>query len=328
MSDQSTDIQFEGLDALRAELDRVDRNLVETIAARQALVARIGQLKAAHGHQTRDFKRERVVIEKARAAAEGAGLEPELAERILTEMIRSSLQKQERDRVLDSGAGAGRSALVIGGAGRIGGWFADFFHSQGYAVSIADPAGDQQSANVFADWQSAGIDFDVIVVATTLALSAEIMRGLAQAKPRGLVFDVGSLKTPLRGALEDLRQVGVRVTSVHPMFGPSTQLLAGKQVIFVDVGDQSATDEARALFAPTMATCVDMSIDEHDRVISMVLGLSHATNIAFVDALTQSGIEPADLHAMSSPTFDAQVGMGRTVVQENPGLYFEIQRLN
>ncbi|MFK8053393.1 MAG: prephenate dehydrogenase/arogenate dehydrogenase family protein [Woeseiaceae bacterium] len=328
MPDQPTDIKFEGLDALRNELDDIDQRLVETIALRQNLVAEIGRLKSSHGHQTRDFKRERIVIEKARNAARGAGIDESLAERILTEMIRSSLEKQERDRVVASGAGSGQSALVIGGAGRMGHWFSDFFHSQGYAVSIADPAGDVSQPNVYADWQAAGLDYDVIVVATTLALSGEILTALAERRPRGLVFDVGSLKTPLRDSLERLRSAGVSVTSVHPMFGPSTQLLAGKQVIFVDVGDAGATDTARALFAPTMATCVDMSIDQHDEMISLVLGLSHATNIAFMDAIANSGVDADALLAMSSPTFDAQLSMGQTVVEENPHLYYEIQRLN
>ena len=35
----------------------------------------------------------------------------------------------------------GQRALVIGGAGKIGGWFAQFLGSQGFRVEIADPAG-------------------------------------------------------------------------------------------------------------------------------------------------------------------------------------------
>ncbi|MEL7297979.1 MAG: prephenate dehydrogenase/arogenate dehydrogenase family protein, partial [Pseudomonadota bacterium] len=251
-----------------------------------------------------------------------------LAERVLTEMIRSSLEKQERDRVSESAAGDGRSALVIGGAGRMGKWFVEFFHSQGYAVSIADPAADAQQERVFNDWQSAGVEYDIIVVATTLALSAQVLEELTELRPAGLVFDVGSLKTPLRDALQRMAAAGVRVTSIHPMFGPSTQLLAGKQVIFTDVGDASATQQARDLFASTMATCIDMSIDAHDQVISYVLGLSHATNIAFADALRTSGMDADSITQVSSPTFDAQLGMGRTVIAENPYLYYEIQRLN
>ena len=44
---------------------------------------------------------------------------------------------------------------------------------------------------------------------------------------------------------------------------------------------------ARELFAPTMAEQVVMSLDDHDRLIAYVLGLSHALNIAFFTALAE-----------------------------------------
>ncbi len=40
-----------------------------------------------------------------------------------------------------------------------------------------------------------------------------------------------------------------------------------------------------------MAERVVMTLDEHDRLIAYVLGLSHALNIAFFTALAESGEE-------------------------------------
>ena len=97
-----------------------------------------------------------------------------------------------------------------------------------------------------ADWQSDDLSHDVIVVATPLGITAAILEQLARARPPGLVFDIGSLKSPLRAGLEALRQAGVRVTSVHPMFGPDTELLSGRHVIFVDVGRPDAAPTRRA----------------------------------------------------------------------------------
>ena len=77
-----------------------------------------------------------------------------------------------------------------------------------------------------------------------------------------------------------------------------------------------------------MATCVDMDIDQHDRVIADVLGLSHASSIAFAAALAGSDAIPEGLTSMTSPTFDAQLETASNVVHENPYLYFEIQSLN
>jgi chorismate mutase/prephenate dehydrogenase len=151
---------------------------------------------------------------------------------------------------------------------------------------------------------------------------------LAEARPRGLVFDIGSLKTPLRAGLERLVNVGCNVTSVHPMFGPDTELLSGRHLIFVDVGRPEATAQAKELFASTMVQQLDMGLDDHDRLIAYVLGLSHALNIAFFTALAESGEAAPKLARLSSTTFDAQLLVSGAVAQDNPHLYFEIQSLN
>ena len=77
-----------------------------------------------------------------------------------------------------------------------------------------------------------------------------------------------------------------------------------------------------------MAEQVVMSLDEHDRLIAYVLGLSHALNIAFYTALAESGEAAPKLARMSSTTFDAQLDVAGRVAEESPDLYFEIQRLN
>jgi chorismate mutase/prephenate dehydrogenase len=112
------------------------------------------------------------------------------------------------------------------------------------------------------------------------------------------------------------------------MFGPSVNVLAGRHVIFVDLGDAQATVAVRGLFAQTMATPVEMSLADHDRLIGFVLGLSHALNITFFTALAESHEMAERLAQASSTTFDRQLAIARGVAGENPHLYFEIQHLN
>lgn len=315
------------LDELRRQLSEIDREIVSLIARRQRVVSRIGRDKLASGRPTRDYEREKAVLSLAREQAEAEGVDPGLAERIMAALIRSSLTHQERDRVAAEGKGDGRRVLVIGGAGKMGGWFVEFFRSQGFATDIAD-VGATPADGVFADWTEAGTDYDIIVVATPLAVSARVLEDLAAARPRGLVFDIGSLKTPLRQGLKALVEAGCRVTSLHPMYGPDTELLSGRHLIFVDLGVPEATREAKELFAATMVEQLDMDLDDHDRLIAYVLGLSHALNIAFFTALAESGEAAPRLARLSSTTFDAQLLVSAAVAHDNPHLYFEIQRLN
>ena len=73
-----------------------------------------------------------------------------------------------------------------------------------------------------------------------MQIANDVLKQLAARKPRGVVFDIGSLKTPLRSGLATLRDAGCRATSIHPMFGPDTELLSGRHVIFIDLGDANA----------------------------------------------------------------------------------------
>ena len=316
------------LDELRAELTDLDERMIELVARRQALSEQVAAVKRATGRATRDFGRERDVILRGRSTALRLGVPPDLAESLLRQLIQSSLATQEHARVIARAHGTGKRALVIGGRGKMGGWFSEFLASQGFAVAIADPSGSLPGFDRVDNWETGAVDFDVIVLATPLSVTSRLLLTLAERAPRSLIFDLGSLKTPLRAGLDALVKAGCRVTSVHPMFGPDTELLSGRHVIFIDLGNAEALQEAQDLFAPTMAERVVMGLDEHDRLIAYVLGLSHALNIAFFTALAESGEAAPRLARLSSTTFDSQLDVAARVASESPDLYFEIQSLN
>lgn len=312
---------------LRRSLNEIDRQLLALVAKREAVSRRIADVKRETGYPTRDYQREREVIVDARDVAEQLGISPALAETLMRLLIRSSLTTQEQASVAAHGLGSGRRALVIGGGGKMGRWFVEFLASQGFAVEVADPAG-APSGTLRVDWRTSDLRHDFIVLATPLGATDDILKELAQRHPPGVVFDVGSLKSPLRAGLLALKSHGCRVTSIHPMFGPDTELLSGRHVVFVDLGCAEALEQVRGLFAPTMVEQVVMGLEEHDRLIAYVLGLSHALNIAFFTALAESGEAAPRLARMSSTTFDAQLDVATRVAQESPELYYEIQRLN
>jgi chorismate mutase/prephenate dehydrogenase len=316
------------LEELRKRLSEVDRDLIGLVAARQKIVAEIGTHKIQNSVPTRDYEREREVLKAAGERAVELGLEPGLAEQIMELLIRASLTHQERTRVAAQTSGAGKRVLIIGGAGKMGTWFGQFLASQGYAVEVADPSPAASPFPRMADWHDSALDQDIIIVATPMKLAGEVLAELADRRPRGLVIDIGSLKSPARSGLERLAAAGCSVTSIHPMFGPDTRLLSGRHVVFCDIGVPEATRGARALFASTMAEQIEMSLEDHDRLMAYVLGLSHALNLAFFTALAESGELVPRLQKMSSTTFDAQLRVASLVARDNPHLYFDIQKHN
>ncbi|MCW8926342.1 MAG: bifunctional chorismate mutase/prephenate dehydrogenase [Xanthomonadales bacterium] len=313
---------------LRQRLDVIDSHIVELIAERQAVVTTIGEHKLRTGLPLRHYEREREVIERGVARARTLGLEGAVARDILQTLIHHSLSNQETHKLVSSDHGQGQRALVIGGLGRMGAWMSRYLDMVGYRVDVADSATTDTPFQRVDDWPAVVHDYDLVVVATPLRPSNDILLRLAELKPDCLVFDIGSLKSPMREGLDAMRQNGCRICSVHPMFGPNDVGLSGRHILFVDVGDASALVEARALFAHTAADCVELSLEEHDEVMAWVLGLSHLVNIAFAGALARSSEAVPLLKQISSSTFNAQLEVATRVVTENPHLYYEIQQGN
>ena len=88
------------LEALRKKLSAVDRQLVDLIADRQRIVSEIGKTKRDSGTGTRDYAREKDVLDMGRTQAAAAGVDPDLVEDLLQLLIRTSLESQERERVV------------------------------------------------------------------------------------------------------------------------------------------------------------------------------------------------------------------------------------
>lgn len=313
---------------LRRRLDAIDDGIIDLAAERQAIVTAISEYKLRTAAPLRHYEREAEIIERGTARATELGLSTRLARDILETLIHHSLENQETHKLVSSDHGSGKRALVIGGMGRMGRWVARFLDMVDFDVDVADISQAPGEFRRVDDWEAHAADYDLLVIAVTLGPSNQILHRLAEIRPPGLIFDIGSLKSPMRSGLEALAAAGCKACSVHPMFGPGDVGLSGRHILFVDIGNAEALAEARALFAHTAAECVDLSLDEHDEVMAWVLGLSHMLNVAFAGALAKSGEAVPLLRRISSSTFDAQLKVAAQVVSENPHLYFEIQQGN
>ena len=316
------------LKKLREQLTEVDMKIIDLIHQRQLLSKKIGSIKRKEGKPTRDFLREKQVLELAISHAEKLNMEPDVIVDVMQLLIKSSLKTQEKARVRAEGQGSGQSVLVIGGAGRMGNWFVEFMKSQGFDVHVADPNVNGETENTFSNWQETDDSYDVTVVAAPLRESAVILSQMLAITRSGLIFDIGSLKAPFKETLKQMAEKGMQVASIHPMFGPNTDLLSGKHVIFMEVGSDQSLEKVQKLFESTTAQQIQMSLDNHDFAISYVLGLSHVLNIAFSKVLSASGEKKDLLSQLSSTTFKDQLEVAKRVTDDNPHLYYEIQHLN
>lgn len=269
-----------------------------------------------------NFEVEKAVLEHALTEGRRLGLPARHVESLVRILVETSVEAQERDRARAEGSGP-RSALVVGGAGRMGAWFTAFLEGQGHRVCVLDPRAAPEAA------PKPGETFDLVVVATPPSTLAKVLEeSLPWCRPDGLLLDIASIKGPAAAVLSHLARGGRKVASLHPLFGPGAETLAGRTVLVMDCGSPEAARAAAQLFASTAARIEQVRLLEHDRLMGEVLGLSHAASLAFNEALQRGGFPFARLEAAASTTFRRQSELSREVAAENPDLYFEIQTLN
>ena len=84
--------------SLRQSIDNVDAALIHMLAERFKFTQQVGKLKAKHGLPPSDPERERVQIERLRALASDANLDPEFAEKFLNFIVAEVIHHHVRIR--------------------------------------------------------------------------------------------------------------------------------------------------------------------------------------------------------------------------------------
>jgi prephenate dehydrogenase len=218
-------------------------------------------------------------------------------------------------------------ASVIGAAGRMGGWFANFLKKNRYRVIVYD-SNKAAAANLahkkrfqFAQDQSIAVQSaDLILLTTPTQVTRKILSTSKPETVRGkVIVEISSVKAPVRKTIDELRRKGAKVLSIHPMFGPGTRSLRGKTVLVTSrpVGG-SVAREFLSLFSENDARLLNVSYEQHDRLISMLLTLPHFLNLALVDTLRTAGADPNQLRVIGGTSFSLQFLTAETIFHEAP----------
>lgn len=85
----------QSMDEVRAEIDRVDRGLVDLLAERWGYVDRMWEIKRSEAASANVPWRNREVIEKVRARAAPLGMPPEMVEALWRQIIGWGIQYQD-----------------------------------------------------------------------------------------------------------------------------------------------------------------------------------------------------------------------------------------
>jgi len=213
-----------------------------------------------------------------------------------------------------------KEIAIIGVNGKMGKWFANYFHKMGFRVKGFDTNNEIkekfiEKANSLV---SAILQIDYVLLCTPTKNTPEIIRLISKEMKRdSYLIEISShkfktaqtlLKTPSK----------INPICIHPMFGPGIKNIAGRNVIIVPIKDAQKELTATKLLFPG-ANFVTIDAIEHDKKIGVILGLTHLINIAFANILAKD--EKISLtEKMSGTTFKAQRIIAESILTESAEL--------
>jgi prephenate dehydratase/prephenate dehydrogenase len=207
---------------------------------------------------------------------------------------------------------------IIGGKGKMGQYFADFFVKAGFEVLVSD-AGTKTTNKELAK------KADVVIVSVPMDKTEAVIAEVAPLlKPSQLFMDLTSLKEgPVRAMLKSKASV----IGTHPLFGP-THDIAG-QVIVVSLARPGKWGKwLTGLLEKNHVIVRPMKPEEHDSMMAYVQVLSHFSDLVLADTLRASKIPIETFMKYQSPVYKLKLDMMGRLLHQDPKLYANIQLKN
>lgn len=315
MSHPESDSRTDPLAASRARLDEVDGRLLDLLAERGRLVAEVLQTKQREGLPIFVPAREQEKVEAFRAAATTRGLDPDWAEDFLRMIMGASRASQsvgEQPRATSEP----RTVLLVGGRGRMGSLYGQFFTASGHAVRVLE-AGDWDRARELA----AGCHAAIVTV--PIRVTEEVITRLAPLLDADtLLCDFTSHKSDPVMAM--LQAHPGPVTGLHPMHGPDVQNLSKQLMVVCPGRHPEAAAWLLDQFRLWGLRLRETTPPQHDETMHLVQGLRHFLALLHGSFLAQIGRDPAEMLQLSSPIYRAELMMTGRIFAQNPELYADI----
>jgi len=213
-----------------------------------------------------------------------------------------------------------KEIAIVGVNGKMGKWFANYFHKMGFKVKGFDT--NNEIKEKFIDKAhslvSCILQIDYVLLCTPTKNTPEIIRLISKEMKRdSYLIEISSHKSKTAQTLLKTPSK-INPICIHPMFGPGIKNIVGRNVIIVPIKDAQKELTATKLLFPG-ANFVTIDAVEHDKKIGVILGLTHLINIAFANILAKD--EKISLtEKMAGTTFKAQRIIAESILTESAEL--------
>ncbi|UPQ87527.1 bifunctional chorismate mutase/prephenate dehydrogenase [Vibrio sinaloensis] len=302
------------LNHLRDQIDAVDKQILDLLAQRLALVEKVGEVKSEHGLPIYAPDREAAMLASRRQEAEKIGVPPQLIEDILRRTMRESYAS-EKDSGFKCLNPQLRSVVIVGGNGQLGGLFGRMFKLSGYDVKVLGSK----------DWDHADELLEnagMVVVTVPIHLTEGVITKLSKLPKDCILCDLTSIKSrPLQAMLEVHQGP---VVGLHPMFGPDVPSLAKQVIVYCDGRGEESYQWLLKQFSIWGASLCQIDASEHDHGMTLIQALRHFTSFAYGLHLSRENPNIDKLLQLSSPIYRLELAMVGRLFAQDPNLYGDI----
>jgi len=230
---------------------------------------------------------------------------------------------------------------ILGGAGGMGQWFAAFFRDNGAEVKIVDKSAKTEAIAEeigvqFLNTDISGlpdesqiesiVDTDVLLLAVPIDLTGAVIERVGPKMRDGsLLMDITSVKKVPVELMRRVTNAGVEVLGSHPLYGPSAKSMRGQTVIFAPVRKGTLYERVYEMFERNGAKIEILTAEEHDEVMSVIMGLTHFILIAFGVTLKELEFDVEQSRKFMSPMYEIITDFVGRILHQDPRLYALMQ---
>jgi prephenate dehydrogenase len=215
-----------------------------------------------------------------------------------------------------------REIAIIGAGGKMGYWFSKYFSKKGFQLSLYDTnlsslkaVDDMRVHNTIGDCvQNADI---VIVCVPAKSIPLTIEQCVPMMKKGAVLAEISSVKYQTFEALKTIR-AKVKPLCIHPMFGPGKTDFNELKMLLIPVKNEEVEIKILNDIFDEPIVKVIKNPHIHDRLIAIVLGLTHFTNTVFASFLSEQNF--SYLREIGGTTFEIQSLLAASILTEEDDL--------
>jgi|CXWL01.1.fsa_nt_gi prephenate dehydrogenase len=208
---------------------------------------------------------------------------------------------------------------IIGAHGKMGSAFTQLFKKHELTVLEVDLNTDLKAKEVIPK-------ADIVIFSVPISSTVQLIQSLGPLiKSGALIADLTSIKTPALATMLASAPTDTEILGMHPMFGPSGVEEMTRQVIAVCKKRSGPWSEFLIRFFGEQGAIIkETTPEEHDKMMSIIQGLTHLSSIATAMALKQLGFGVQESFEFSSPIYRLRLEMVGRILSQDPKLYADI----